>query len=251
MPGYLKQIGSPFVELGAIGSTNEYAKKELLKGQVKEGTAWFADLQKEGKGQRGKKWVAKRGDNISLTLLLKPTFLKASEAFILNASIALAVLDFYKSLVGEHCTIKWSNDLYWKNKKAGGILIENKIQGSLLSHSLVGIGINVNQETFPKELPNPVSLRQITNKPGDPKELAKILCTFVEKRYHRLPTTDKEEVLQEYEACLFKLHQSFQFEKDGALFEAKILGIAPSGKLLLQEKQGIGSYGFGEIRFVF
>ncbi len=244
------RIGHPLKILPKVKSTNDFVLQKIADGNVSEGMAWHADYQYEGKGQRGKVWMADPGDNINLSILLCP-MLRPDETFVLNAVIALAVYDFYCSYVNDEVRIKWSNDLYIKRKKGAGILIENIIRGSKWKYAVVGIGLNLNQEHFDERLPNPVSLKQITGKHWDAAEMAGVLCRFIEERYHTLKTLKKETIINEYEKHLFRLHEAALFQKKGKTFEATILGVKKEGQLILKEKDGtIREVNFGEIKFV-
>lgn len=243
-------VGDPFIRLEKTGSTNNYAMQQIAKGGVTEGTAWYADYQDQGRGQRGKSWMAKPGDNISLSVVLQPVMLRPSDTFALSALIALAAYDFFKTYAGVESCIKWSNDIYWCDKKAAGILIENMIRGSKWTYAVIGIGVNLNQESFSTELPNPVSLRQITGHKWDPQTLAKDLCRQIELRYNALNPAHLNTVIEEYESHLFRLHEPALFAMNDETFEGCIHGIEKDGRLILQRGAKLLRVGFGEVRFV-
>ena len=118
-------IGSPFIELQSVDSTNNYARELIHAGMSQHGQAIFAHEQWAGKGQRGRHWVSEKGQNMALSILLQPKSLLINRQFELSAAIALAVHQALVQYVPEYLTIKWPNDLYWQDRKAGGILIEN------------------------------------------------------------------------------------------------------------------------------
>src|SRR6185503_10759734 len=135
--------------------------------------------------------------------------------------------------------IKWPNDLYWKDKKAGGILIENIISSGPdgTSHwkwAIVGIGININQTEFPPELPHAVSLKQITGKNADPIELAKELCIIITDRLTLLRSGGFDSSYAEYNKNLYKKGQLIKLKKDNRVFEAELIGVSTSGKLIVR-----------------
>src|SRR5688572_2022740 len=174
-PGSFNPIGQPFTILSSVDSTNNYAMARVQAGLAQHGAAWFAHEQTAGKGQRNKHWLTNPSENILLSVVLQPFTLTASEQFLLSASVALACCDFYKNYAGEETSIKWPNDLYWRDRKAGGILIENNFRGSEWVFAIAGIGININQTSFDPALPNPVSLKQITGKNFNVIQLAREL----------------------------------------------------------------------------
>ncbi len=179
--------GSPFVELQSVDSTNNYARQLIhaaalpdRQGMAQHGMAIFTHEQVAGKGQRGKTWNTEKGANIALSILINPQGLSINNQFYLSACAAVVVHEFFSKYAGDETKIKWPNDLYWQDRKAGGILIESVIRGSDLGvgswpWAIIGIGININQTSF-EGLPNPVSLKQITGKNFEPLVLAKELC---------------------------------------------------------------------------
>jgi BirA family biotin operon repressor/biotin-[acetyl-CoA-carboxylase] ligase len=159
-----------------------------LDGQdeAQHGMAIFTHEQTAGKGQRGKIWASQKGLNIALSVLLNPYSLSVPDQFRLSVCIAVSTCDLFSIYAGDETKIKWPNDIYWRDRKAGGILIENVIQSSQSAigswqWAVIGIGLNVNQTDFDPDVPNPVSLKQITGKIYEPIELAKELCSVIEK----------------------------------------------------------------------
>ncbi len=250
-------IGSPFIELQSIDSTNNYARGQIQadglpdrQGISPHGTAVFAHEQLAGKGQRGKGWVTGKDNNIALSVLIKPLTLRVSQQFQLSACAAVAVHHFFSKYAGDETKIKWPNDLYWQDRKAGGILIENIVSGSgSWDWSIIGTGININQVIFPEELPNPVSLKQITGTHFDPCELARELCASLDQQYTRLCTKGFGPVYTDYLSCLYKKDRRVKLKKDNRLFEALILSVTPEGRLLV--KHAIEEeFDFGQLEWV-
>ena len=126
-PFLYKSLGLPFIELLSVESTNNYALTQLHAGLTQHGTTFFAHEQIAGKGQRGKKWIAAKGSSIIISVVINPRPLQVTQQFQLSACIALSVCEFFSQYAGEATSIKWPNDLYWNDRKAGGILIENII----------------------------------------------------------------------------------------------------------------------------
>jgi len=161
-------IFNMIISLEEVDSTNNYAKLLLSKEEVKEGTLIRTRFQTTGRGQHQNRWESERDANLTFSLLLHPYVLPADEPFFLSQITALGVVDFLSSSYElENLSIKWPNDIYWKDKKIGGILIENLLSGQLIAHSILGVGVNINQTVFGGDVPNPVSVKQITGNDHD------------------------------------------------------------------------------------
>ena len=246
---------------------------KVRTGLAKHGDGFFAMAQVQGKGQRGKTWLTEPGTNIILTLVLKAPPLQLSRQFQFTMAIALAVYDFFAFYAGEETAIKWPNDIYWRDRKAGGILIENIIvsrQASDVSGdtntsdtveagnedmapspwrwAITGMGINVNQTSFPDNIRNAVSLKQITGKDWQVVELAKDLCTHVQNRYVQLLAG--KNLLEEYNLHLFKKGQTVKFKKESRVFEGLVKEVNASGELVVMTAVE-ERFSFGEIEWVF
>jgi BirA family biotin operon repressor/biotin-[acetyl-CoA-carboxylase] ligase len=223
----------PFIELQTVDSTNNYALEQVHAGLAVHGMAIFAHDQSAGKGQRGRKWASRPGENIALSLVLQPS-LPAGQQFQLSATVALALQRFFQDFTGGNPSIKWPNDLYWEDRKAGGILIENIIRSpGHWAWAIVGIGVNINQEAFSPDLPNPVSLLQITGRKHDPAGLARQICQYVDQAYRQLLDGKFTLVYDEYVSRLYRLHQYQKFARGNRVFEAEVRGVTPAGKLVL------------------
>jgi BirA family transcriptional regulator, biotin operon repressor / biotin---[acetyl-CoA-carboxylase] ligase len=243
-------IGQPFYILDKVDSTNNYAMEQVNIGTVTSGTAWFAMEQTAGKGQRGKQWLSPPGENIMLTIALQPGMLPLSRQFMLSVTVALGTWDFFSRHAGDETGVKWSNDIYWRDRKAGGILIENILRGNTWQYAIIGIGLNINQTAFPAHLPNPVSLRQITGKEWDAISLAKELCACLHERIQQLHPSTYESLLNEYKSKLFRLQQPGLYRMNGEYFEGIIRDVLPDGRLCLEKNGEILYLNFGEVEFV-
>lgn len=244
-------IGLPFIELQSVDSTNNYARTRIHADLARHGMAVFARDQFAGKGQRGKTWLSRKDENIALSILINPHPLPIARQFQLSACVALAVHDFFRNYAGDDTTIKWPNDLYWQDRKAGGILIEsvmsggegeapggNRIHNSAETGrwkwAIAGIGININQTSFSSDLPNPVSLRQITGKIFSPVQLARELCAELEKKHQILIRDGFDPVYDRYINRLYKKGESVKLKKENRVFEAVIQTVLPDGRLLIR-----------------
>ena len=242
-------IGNPFQVLASVDSTNNYAMAQVNAGPVADGSTWFAMEQTAGKGQRGKQWHSAPGENIMLTTVLQPA-LTLQQQFMLSMAVALGAYDFFSRYAGDETRIKWSNDIYWRDRKAGGILIENVLRGSVWQYAIAGIGININTSKFPEGLVNPVSLLQITGRTWNSVELARELCYCLEERYSRLHPAVFDEWLEEYKSCLYRFNEPGLYKKDGEIFQGVIRDVLPDGRLCLEKGREVLELGFGEVEFV-
>ena len=236
-----------FIVLDSVDSTNNYAMARIRDGVAKHGTAWFSYEQTEGKGRRGKVWRASPGDNIILSTAVSTGFLPLYRQFGLSAAVALACREVFASYAGDECRIKWPNDLMWNDRKAGGILIENLVQGSDWQWSVIGTGININQEKFDihSVLP-PVSLKQITGKSFPVVDLAKQVQSAILRRYDKLKEGAFKKMLEEYNSHLYGIHRQARLKKDSVVFETLIRGVSEEGKLITER----GAFEFDEVAWL-
>jgi BirA family biotin operon repressor/biotin-[acetyl-CoA-carboxylase] ligase len=244
----LQGVGHQLIKLKTVDSTNNYAMASVHAGLASHGTIYYAESQTAGKGQREKGWVSEPGKNITLSIVLEPLFLQIPQQFQLSAAIAVACHDFLCSKVKTEFTIKWPNDLYWNDRKAGGILIENVIQGGRWKYAIAGIGINVNQERFPEGLSHAVSLRQITGTSYPVDELIHELAGRVEARISELRNGDFG-TLQRYNELLFGRDQWVRLKKGNIAFETKVKEVNASGQLITEDSLQ-RSFDFGEVTLV-
>lgn len=218
-------------------------------GLASHGMAWFAKEQTAGKGQRGKSWVSESGKNIAMSIVLQPEWLNISEQFYLNAAMAVGCFNFLKEYAGSETQIKWPNDLYWRDRKAGGILIENIFQGTLWKVSIVGIGININQVTFNDTLKNPVSLKQITGKDYDCEELAKELCSNLTEITEQIRHSSFKQTIATYNNHLFKRNEKVRLKKGNMVFETVVKGVSVQGRLQTTDSTE-REFEFGEVEWL-
>lgn len=239
-------IGNVFTELSSVDSTNNYAMAQAYAGKAFHGNAFFAREQTAGKGQRGKKWVAAPGENIMMSIVLQPVGVSINEQFLLSACIALGCYDLLNKYLPDEIFIKWPNDLYVRDRKAGGILIENILSGNNWKYAIVGIGMNINQTKFDERLSNPVSLKQATGRTFDVTEQAKELCNCLDKRYNELLLGKKDEMIAEYSQHLYKRNEIVRLKKGNKIFETTIKEVTQQGKLITVDKAE-RSFDFGEV----
>ena len=217
---------------------------------VFEGTVIITDNQTAGRGQRGNSWEAISGENLTFSLILKPNFLKASDQFQLNVAISMGVFDFLSEFIDENLKVKWSNDIYFGDKKMGGILIENSLQGYQIGHSIIGIGLNINQIKFSNE--RATSLRNITQNPlkYDLSELLKKLLENIEIYYLKIKNNDYESLKIKYLSNLYRFEEHHYFRRNGQQFLGQIIGIDKTGKLGIKTDGNVIYFDFKEVEFM-
>lgn len=245
----LSTIGKPFVNLSSAGSTNDEVRNWIKEGKAIPGMVIFTTEQHGGKGQRGKSWISERDESIAFSGLIQPEFLTVSQQFLLSATIALGLHDFLSGYVGsDELRIKWPNDIYWKDRKLAGILIESILSSAgRWQWAIIGIGINVNQSKFPEHLPNPVSIRQITGKQYNCEKLAQRLATYLTERVQQMEMNGAVGIHESYNERLYKKGQLATFVKNGLSFSSMVSQVNPSGELVLEKHPN--PLKFGEVEW--
>ena len=204
-------LGEPLIELSEIDSTNMYAMEQIHAQKALSGSVYQTDFQTNGKGQHGRIWESHRGENLLCTYILELNALKQgknwvpSEQLGLSAAVALGTQAFFMEFAGEETKIKKPNDIYWRDRKAGGILIENIVRGTDWTWTVIGIGLNINQTQFSNEAGNPVSLKQITGKDWDIKTMQKKLAEALSASLNLWLTEGELLTLQKMELQLIKI----------------------------------------------
>jgi len=214
-----------------------------------EGYAVAAYLQEQGRGQRGNSWESQNGQNLTFSLLLRPTFLRVEEQFTLSKVIALSVCDWIDS----HrvtAKIKWPNDIYAGDRKVAGILIENSFSSPLLEVSVVGIGLNLNQTEFSNGIPNPTSMCQLTGNRFRPEIVLSEIVGSIQTRYARLSHGLWRGINEEYIKSLYRFNEYHFYTSEEGRFKARIVDVKPTGELILETEEGVQkTFAFKEITF--
>lgn len=220
--------------LPTVDSTNIYAMQQVHAHMAKDGQVYFALEQTAGRGQRGKQWISAPGTNIMMSMVFHVNDLPHDRQFPFNMAMALACYDYYKSVAGDEVSVKWPNDIYWRDRKAGGILIENLIQSGQWAWSIVGIGLNINQTRFdPSITRKPVSLKQITGRDTDLMEALQSLVVQLRYRWDELRRSPSD-IIAAYEAVLYKNGQTIRLKKDNRVFDAVVRGVDAYGRLKVE-----------------
>lgn len=217
-----------------LASSNDEATQPLYR----EGDVILAQCQTAGRGQRGHRWESREGENLTFSLVLEPTFLPPSEQFLISECVALGVCDAL-SRYGIEARIKWTNDIYVGDRKLAGILIEHKLQGSALARTVAGIGLNVNQQEFSRDLPNPVSMAQAAGREFDREQVLQTVATSLMVRYGQLRDGEAEKLQTEYHRRLYRLGEEHWYAlPDGERFRGTIRGVEPTGALCIETDCG-------------
>ena len=241
------------IYLEETGSTNKYIQEFLSKEKnIKEGTLVWTGFQTAGRGQNKNRWESEKSANLTFSMLLYPDFLPATGQFLLSQITALGIKDFLSAFCGlQDLSIKWSNDIYWKDKKICGMLIENMLSGDFISHSILGVGININQIVFTGDAPNPVSVRQINGKMYDLNVVINFVRNAILNRYMQLLRDEKEQIRKDYFNVLYRGKGYFTYKDKSGEFSAYIKKIHDTGELVLETDTGEERvYAFKEVAFV-
>lgn len=218
-------------------STNTQLKQLAAEGNPPEFI--YAGYQTAGRGQTGNGWESEANKNLLCSILLPPD----KNLHFLNIAVGVALL----RVIGEDFTIKWPNDIYYGDKKAAGILVENAIIGNAIRYSIAGIGLNVNQTTFVSDAPNPISLKQIRGQEYDIEWLMNQLL----KAVHTILNEPEQEIWSYYKSHLYRREGFWPFEDKLGRFEAAIQDVLPTGEIVLRDTNGqIRQYEFKQIKYI-
>ncbi|MDQ6764004.1 MAG: biotin--[acetyl-CoA-carboxylase] ligase [Bacteroidota bacterium] len=238
-----------FVVLERVDSTNNYAMGMVQNGDGNSGDAVFALEQTEGKGRRNKAWKSGKRQGILLSMIIEMQWLPVLYQFRVSVAAALGCYDFVSKYIKKDVKIKWPNDIFINDRKAGGILIENVLKGNLWQWSIIGIGVNVNQQNFETQDFQASSLRQLTGQVYDVVELGKELHEDVLARINQLQNGGYNEMLEEYNANLFARNKQVKLRKGNIVFETTVQSVPPSGELITKDAIE-RSFGFDEVEWL-
>lgn len=237
--------GRQLVFVPECHSTNSLASELASKSVLSEGSVIITSNQTAGRGQRGNTWETAAGMNLTFSILLKPTFLSLKSQFYLTIVTSLAVVDFLKEQPIKEVKIKWPNDILASKKKICGILIENSVQQETIHQSIVGIGLNINQDSFSSS--SATSLAIVAKKTFDLNDALNSLLEKFEKRYLQLRGGKLAELKSEYLENLFGFGKSQSFISNGKEFEGTIEGVDETGELKVSDNGIVSSFKLKEI----
>ena len=240
-------VGNTLFKFNKLKSTNNYCWELLNEKKLPEGTIILSKFQSDGKGQMGKRWISEKGLGLLFSIILYPNEL-LSYQFYFNKAISLGLCEglnfFQKSF-----KIKWPNDIYFNDKKISGILIENGVNKNRFHTSIVGIGINLNQQKFSNDLKNPISLRQIIGEKCESNFVLNKICTFIENRYLQFKSRNFKKIDEDYHSKLYKIGNECSFKRNDLEFKAFFDSVNKSGSIVLKKNGEKSSYPLGELEF--
>ena len=244
------KIGSNLLYYENLSSTNTRASALLKSQEMPEGTVVYTDFQTAGKGQSGNSWESDKGKNLLISIILYPESVLPEDQFILSMAISIGINDFLDHYI-QGSKIKWPNDIYYKNDKIAGILIENTIMGEQISSCVAGIGLNANQEKFSGIIPNPISLGLITGENYNLNLCLKQLLEALDKRYKQLLYGDRALLRSDYISRLYRFMEWHSYKKAENIFTGRICDVLPSGVLSIENKNGrFEEFSFKEIEYI-
>ena len=239
-------IGKKLEFLPSCHSTNDEASARIGKGPLEEGMVIITAYQTRGRGQRGNTWDSEQDANITFSVILKPSFLPAGEQFRLTQAVSVALTDVLnKYQLG--FMIKWPNDIYHNSRKVSGILIQTTLNGPYLENAVVGIGLNVNQQSFAIE--RATSLALITGQQYDLQEVFENLAQALEQRYLQLRDSRFDGLHQDYMDVLYHFGEDHLY-KSNHVFSGRIIDVRPSGELVVETGAGEEEFRHKEIEFL-
>lgn len=240
--------------LESVDSTNNHIKAH--REDIPPFTLVLAESQTAGRGQRGNSWESEEGKNLTFSFHFAPKGIAPVKQFVISEAAALAIKGTLADL-GIEAKVKWPNDIYVDDRKICGILIENSIMGAEISDCIVGVGLNVNQEVFFSDAPNPVSIWQLTGRRHDLKDMARRVADNVEKYFAMLDCQEgREELERRYHDALWRRDggkHRFRDTASGEEFAAEIMRVEPTGHLVLgtgDDGRETRRYAFKEVSFV-
>ncbi len=240
-------VGKKLEILPHCHSTNRVAVKMVTHAKPPEGTIVLTENQTSGKGQRGNQWESESSQNLTFSIIFYPGFLFIKDQFYLNMIASLAVVDALKIFIANRIKVKWPNDVYVNDKKICGILIENTLKGTVIEHSVVGIGLNVNQSEFSIE--KATSMADLTLISYDLNDVFNQVILSIEKYYLLLRQGGLKSIRQVYLENLYWMNEMHLFESN-EIFSGQIVDIDEVGRLIVESGSERGAYGYKEIKFL-
>lgn len=237
------------IRLEETDSTNSFLRS-LSPRPAAEVVVAVADYQSAGRGQGSNSWESSRGENLLASISVCPKGIKATQQFCLSVAGALAVKDVLDAFVDD-VSLKWPNDVYVSDRKISGTLIETRLVGDEIRECIFGVGININQQEFHSDAPNPVSLRNILGHSVDVESVLQSLILAFENRYTALLNGEKERQMSEYRASQYRRSGIFEYEDRSGRFMAEYVSVADNGILTLRDDRGKErKYAFKEVKYV-
>lgn len=228
------------IHIDETDSTNRWLKEH---GDDSRDSVVWADYQTAGRGCGTNRWESERGKNLLFSMLIHPTDIPATKQFYISMAISLAICETLGQFIGD-LSIKWPNDIYWRNGKICGILIEHTLKGNVIKDSIIGVGLNINQREFHSDAPNPVSLWQIYERETDREQLLLDILRAFEKYLG-------QDLHQQYCSMLYRRQGYHPYADKDGVFMAKLIDVEDDGHLVLHDDNGQERrYAFKEVQFI-
>jgi BirA family biotin operon repressor/biotin-[acetyl-CoA-carboxylase] ligase len=223
------------IKIDSVNSTNSYLSDLIIKNEISETTVFYTLSQTHGRGLGTNTWKSEDNKNLVFSLGFFQK-IKVDQHFVLSIVVSLAICD-YLHLKGIRAKIKWPNDIYFQNKKLAGILIDNTICGDVINHSIIGVGLNLNQRDFAIEIPNPVSLSQITGKIYNIDKEVKIISKIILEKLNDFKNIDFSVIHTKYLNNLYRYQTESVFKTPTKTFKGKIIDVKKDGFIVISDKE--------------
>ena len=243
------ELGLHRIHLAETDSTNRYAREHTTDAAF---TLITTEHQTAGRGQRGNTWESAPGENLLFSLAFRPTHIPSAQQFVLCELISVALCEVLSTYT-EDIRIKWPNDIYHRDRKLCGILIEHDLEGTHLSRTIIGVGLNVNQCHFASDAPNPVSLLHVLGHEVEREALLSAIVSHFVELYRGYATSllSRDSLHRRYTALLYRKDVPASYADSQGAFTAILRDVAPDGRLLLEDRQGtLRSYLFKEVVYI-
>ena len=238
-----------YIQLPEARSTNTYLS--TIASTTAHGTVVYTLRQTAGRGQRGNSWESEDGKNITFSMLIRPSVAPSQQFFISEAAALAVARTLDKYIADGGVSVKWPNDVYWHDKKICGMLIEHSLSGGRINSSILGIGVNINQQQFLSDAPNPVSMAQVLGHEVDRGQLMEKLVARFGEYYALIVDGAYADIAALYLQHLYRRDDFYKYRDSEGEFEARVVEVEDDGHLILHDRQGcIRSYAFKEVSFV-
>ncbi|PWE01163.1 biotin--[acetyl-CoA-carboxylase] ligase [Marinilabilia rubra] len=244
------EITPEIIQPDKTESTSTFLKELLKQRFLPECSVVITNNQTAGRGQPGNKWESAPNKNLTFSMVFYPDQIHASHQFIISQTVSVAIAKAIEKYISP-ISIKWPNDIYLGNKKMGGILIENSLSGSTIDQSIIGIGLNINQEQFSEYLPNPTSVKLNSGKELPLSRVFREILEAIIEHYDLMLSENSMNITRDYFSHLYRKNEMGRYRDTKGEFKAEIKDIDKAGYLFLKRENGeISRYAFKEVEFI-
>ncbi len=220
----------------SLESTQDYLNANLA--DLKSGSVVAARKQRAGRGLSDNKWYSSPDESLNFSYLLSPGNIRAGHQYIISMAVAVTLKDFIANETGEQVFIKWPNDILVRRRKIAGILIQHHLMGETIVLSSIGIGLNMNLQTFPEWIPKPISLKMVTGKHYDLESGLEILKSGLDRQLSPHNLQEPKQLRNDFLDSLFQYKARHKYKIRGKIMYASIQGITDFGLLILKDDAG-------------